>query len=102
MLQLCKMATGKVMKIMGMADQKGALPASRTVKVYLDLGAATQSGRKAAEEEGYLFIGMYLREWVFTAAKDAWVQNIVIDYTALPQRRLSRKLWQRPGTLLGI
>ena len=64
--------------------QQGSLRAStKKLKVYLDLGAATQSCRRSAEAHGLFYLGLDLREWVYSLQDQAWMQNLVVDYTEM-------------------
>ena len=82
-LELCARATGKMMKVITLQDMKkaqGSQPVKTKMHLYLDLGAATQSGRGSAEGAGLVYIGIDLREWVYSYHTGTWVQTLVLDY----------------------
>ena len=51
----------------------------RVVRVCLEWCAGAQSGRRAAEEEGYIYRGVDWREHVYSAAEGGWVTNVAMD-----------------------
>ena len=66
----------------------GSIGAAKSIRVYLDLGAATQSSRREAEAKGLYYVGLDTREWVYSAKERTWVQNYVCDYTAMSPAEL--------------
>lgn len=56
----------------------GSLRAGKVLKVYVDLGAATQSPREATRLRGLYYVGIDTREWVLllgdtAEAINAWI-----------------------------
>ena len=49
------------------------------MRVCLEWCAGAQSGRRAAEEEGYIYRGVDWREHVYSAAEGGWVTNVAMD-----------------------
>ena len=87
-MELCARATGKMMKVTTLQELRqkvGSKPAKEELKLYLDLGAATQSGRGPAEGMRMIYVGVDLREWVYSYHTGEWVQNLVLDYMAHEQ-----------------
>ena len=68
----------------------GSLGAGMGMGLYIDLGSATRSSRRPAEDVGLLYVGIDKREWVYSAEEKTWVQNWVVDYAALTPSQL----WQ--------
>lgn len=69
--------------------------------VVVDFGAGTQSMGPAATKAGLVYIPIDLVEWVWSATRGAWVQNLVADVAAWPTskahteiRRLVKDKWQ--------
>ena len=87
-LELAARLTGQQMKVVPMLQRVGSMGAKEVLRLYVDLGAATQSSRRAATGVGLHYLGIDTREWVYSAAEKTWVQNMVLDYTLLTPEEL--------------
>ena len=79
--EMAARAMGIELRIAGPSEVTQGSLRAKTLRIFLDLGAATQSPRQAAEEEGFFYIGIDTREWVWSLQTQAWIRNVVLDYT---------------------
>ena len=89
-IELATRVTGKTQHVVPRKGegQVGSLGAGSKLGLYIDLGAATQSSRRAAKDAGLLYVGIDKREWVYSAAEMTWVQNWAMDFTAMSPSQL--------------
>ena len=95
-LSLAARVTGKTPRVLTRVKllELGSLGADQTLRLYIDLGSATQSSRPKARGKGLHYMGFDTREWVYSAEEEVWpwVQNWVLDYTSMTPQELWDKV----------
>ena len=65
--------------------------------IFLDLGSGTQALRQMAMQAGLHYVGIDLRERVFSADTGKWVHNVVMDYT----KHSPEEVWEKACEVVG-